>query len=52
MRVEINLPEDKKFKEKLQALADAENRSRKNLMETIIINAVNNINSKPKIIKP
>lgn len=42
MRIEINLPNDKKFLERLQALADAENRSRKNWLETVIITAVNN----------
>lgn len=40
MRVEINLPDDKAFMDKLQALADAENRSRKNWLETLIINFV------------
>jgi len=48
MRVEINLPDDKKFKDKLQALSDVENRSRKNWMETIIIQAINNGTVKPK----
>ena len=41
MRVEINLPDDKKFLDKLQKLADAENRSRKNWLETLVINTVN-----------
>lgn len=48
MRVEIKLPDDKKFKDKLQALSDAKNRSRKNWMETIIIQAVNSGTVKPK----
>lgn len=48
MRVEINLPDDKKFKDKLQALSDADNRSRKNWMETVIIQAVNLWTVKPK----
>lgn len=42
MRVEINLPDDKKFLDKLQKLANAENRSRKNWLETVIITTVNN----------
>ena len=42
MRVEINIPDDKKFLDKLQKLADAENRSRKNWLETIIVSKVNN----------
>ena len=42
MRVEINIPDNKKFLEKLQALAKAERRSRKNWIETLVINAVNN----------
>lgn len=37
MRVEITLPDNKKFVEKLQALADADKRSRKNWLETQII---------------
>lgn len=41
MRVEINIPDDKRFLDKLQKLADAENRSRKNWLETIIVAAVN-----------
>lgn len=48
MRVEINLPDDKKFLAKLQKLADAENRSRKNWLETVIIAAVNTGNVEPK----
>jgi predicted transcriptional regulator len=48
MRVEINLPDDSEFIKKLQALADAENRSRKNYMETIIINHVNSAEVKYK----
>lgn len=48
MRVEINLPDDKKFLDKLQKLADAENRSRKNWLETVIITAVNSGNVEPK----
>ena len=48
MRVEINIPDDKKFLEKLQKLADAENRSRKNWLETVIVNTVNNAAVKPK----
>lgn len=49
MRVEINLPDDKKFLDKLQKLADAENRSRKNWLENLVITAVNNTpNSEPK----
>ena len=40
MRVEIKLPDDKDFLDQLQKLANAENRSRKNWMETVIINAV------------
>ena len=48
MRVEITLPDDKKFLEKLQALADAENRSRKNWLETVIVTTVNNATIKPK----
>lgn len=46
MRVEIKLPDDKKFLEKLQALADAENRSRKNWIETVIIATVNHATKK------
>ncbi len=46
MRVEIKLPDDKKFLDKLQALAASENRSRKNWMETLIVNAVNAATSK------
>ena len=46
MRVEINLPDDKKFLDKLQALADAENRSRKNWLETLVITVVNNADVK------
>lgn len=37
MRVEIKLPDDKKFVEKLQALAEVDKRSRKNWLETQII---------------
>lgn len=48
MRVEINIPDDKKFLEKLQKLADAENRSRKNWLETVIVNTVNNATVKTK----
>lgn len=48
MRVEIKLPDDKKFKDKLQALADGDNRSRKNWMETVIISTVNNATVKTK----
>ena len=48
MRVEINLPDDKNFRDKIQALSDDENRSRKNWMETIIIQAVNSGTVKPK----
>lgn len=48
MRVEINLPNDEEFIKKLQALADNENRSRKNYLETIIINHVTNIEVKEK----
>lgn len=48
MRVEINIPDDKKFLDKLQKLADAENRSRKNWLETVIVNTVNNATVKPK----
>jgi len=48
VRVEISLPDDKKFKDKLQALSDADNRSRKNWMETVIIQAVNSGTVKPK----
>lgn len=40
MRVEIHLPDDKKFVEKLQALIDAEKRTRKNWLETQIISIV------------
>lgn len=40
MRIEIKLPDDKQFLDKLQALADAENRSRKNWLETQIITIV------------
>jgi predicted transcriptional regulator len=40
MRIEIHLPDDKKFVEKLQALADADKRSRKNWLETQIISIV------------
>lgn len=47
MRVEINLPDDKKFKDKLQALSNAENRSRKNWIETVIIQTVNSGVIKP-----
>lgn len=42
MRIEINLPDDKKFLDKLQKLADTENRSRKNWLETKIISLVKN----------
>ncbi len=48
MRVEINIPDDKKFLDKLQKLADAENRSRKNWLETVIVTTVNNATVKPK----
>jgi hypothetical protein len=48
MRVEINIPDDKKFLDKLQKLADAENRSRKNWLETVIVSTVNNATVKPK----
>ena len=37
MRIEIHLPDDKKFVEKLQALAESDKRSRKNWLETQII---------------
>jgi len=37
MRIEIHLPDDKKFVEKLQALVEADKRSRKNWLETQII---------------
>lgn len=37
MRIEIHLPDDKKFVERLQALAEADKRSRKNWLETQII---------------
>lgn len=37
MRIEIHLPDDKKFVEKLQASAEADKRSRKNWLETQII---------------
>ena len=47
MRIEIHLPDDKKFKDKLQALADADKRSRKNWLELLVINAVNSANKKP-----
>lgn len=40
MRVEINLPEE--TLEQLQKLADAENRSRKNYIETVLIEIANN----------
>ena len=40
MRIEIHLPDDKKFVEKLQALIDAEKRTRKNWLETQIISIV------------
>lgn len=40
MRIEINLPDDKKFLAKLQTIANNENRSRKNYLETIIINHI------------
>ena len=41
MRIEINLPDDKEFLSTLQKLADAENRSRKNFIETVIKTVVN-----------
>lgn len=47
MRIEIHLPDDPKFLAKLQALAEKENRSRKNYLETIIIKHVNEA-EKPK----
>jgi hypothetical protein len=40
MRIEINLPDDNDFMLKLKALADAENRSRKNWLESKIISIV------------
>jgi hypothetical protein len=40
MRIEIHLPDTKKFKDKLQALADAEGRSRKNWLERLVLAAV------------
>lgn len=40
MRIEIHLPDDKKFVEKLQALAEADKRSRKNWLETQVISIV------------
>lgn len=48
MRVEINIPDDKRFLDKLQKLADAENRSRKNWLETLIVKAVNTTDVKQK----
>ena len=51
MRVEINLPDDKKFLDKLQDLADDENRNRKNWLETVVINTVNNTPVKSIICK-
>jgi hypothetical protein len=48
MRVEISLPDDSEFIKKLQDLADGENRSRKNYLETIIINHVNSTTPKEK----
>lgn len=41
MRIEIHLPDDKNFLDKLQDLADKDNRSRKNYLETVVINHVN-----------
>lgn len=40
MRVEINFPEE--TLEQLQKLADSENRSRKNYIETVLIEIANN----------
>ncbi len=37
MRIEIHLPDDKKFVAKLEALCKAEKRSRKNWLETVVI---------------
>lgn len=51
MRVEINIPDDKKFLDKLQMLADTENRSRKNWLETLVVTTVNNSDVKPIICK-
>ena len=48
MRIEIHLPDDKKFVEKLQALIDAEKRSRKNWLETQIIAIVEKSNVRKK----
>ena len=48
MRIEIHLPNDKKFLDKLQALADAENRSRKNWLETLVVTTVNGNKVKEK----
>jgi hypothetical protein len=49
MRIEIHLPDDKKFLDKLQALADADIRTRKNWLETLVITTVNNATvKKPK----
>jgi hypothetical protein len=44
----LYLRKNEKFKDKLQALSDADNRSRKNWMETVIIQAVNSGTVKPK----
>jgi hypothetical protein len=41
MRVEIHLPDNKEFLQAIQELAKAENRSRKNWIETVIIKLVN-----------
>lgn len=48
MRVEINLPDDKKFLDNLQKLADAENRSRKNWLENIVITVVKSATTETK----
>lgn len=45
MRVEIKLPDDKKFNNDLKALAKTKNRSRKNFIETLVIEAVKGLNT-------
>lgn len=48
MRVEINIPDDKKFNDKLQALVKADKRSRKNWIENLVITTVNQLPTEPQ----
>lgn len=48
MRVEINLPDDKVFAEKLKQVLKAARRKRKPWIEVLVIDTVNNATVKPK----